>query len=207
MSTRALRVGLTGGIASGKSAVTDRLAALGAEIIDADRVAREVVEPGQPALAEVVARFGAGVVDAAGRLDRAALRRRVFDDSGERRALEAILHPRIRALLRARAEAASGPYCVVAVPLLVESGGDYGWLDCVVVVDVPEHVQLQRLMARDGHPEALARAMIGAQSTREQRLARADEVVRNEGTLADLHAEVDRLHARLLDRARAATPR
>ncbi len=203
MSARALRVGLTGGIASGKSAVADRLAAHGIEIVDADHVAREVVEPGQPALVEVVGRFGREVLDSAGRLDRAALRRKVFDDPAERRALEAILHPRIRALLRTRAEAAVGPYCVVAVPLLVESGSDYGWLDCVVVVDVAESVQLQRLIARDGHPEPLARAMIGAQASREQRLARADEVVRNDGTLAELHAAVDRLHARLLERARA----
>jgi dephospho-CoA kinase len=203
VTPRALRVGLTGGIASGKSAVADRLASHGATIIDADRVAREVVEPGQPALAEVLARFGADLLGADGRLDRAALRRKVFDDPAERRALEAILHPRIRALVRARAEAARGPYCVVAVPLLVESGGDYGWLDLVVVVDVPEPVQLARLMARDGLTEPLARAMIEAQASRERRLQRADEVVRNDGTLADLHRAVDALHLRLLARANA----
>lgn len=196
-----LRVGLTGGVASGKSAACARLAALGVPIVDADVVAREVVEPGEPALAEVVARFGPAVLGVDGRLDRAALRARVFADPGERRALEGILHPRIRERMRAQAEAAAGPYVVLAIPLLAESGASYAWLDVVVVIDVPEAVQLQRLVARDRSNASLARAMIAAQAPREHRLALADEVIDNGGTLEDLHAAVDALHRRLLARA------
>jgi dephospho-CoA kinase len=199
-----LRVGLTGGVASGKSAACARLAALGVPIVDADVVAREVVEPGQPALAEIAARFGAGVIGSDGRLDRAALRTRVFADPAERRALEAITHPRVRERMRAQADAAAGPYVVLAIPLLAESGADYSWLDAIVVVDVPESVQLQRLLSRDGNDEALARAMIAAQAPRARRLALADEVIDNSGTLEDLHAAVDALHGRLLARAAAA---
>jgi dephospho-CoA kinase len=196
-----LRVGLTGGVASGKSAACARLAALGVPIVDADVVAREVVEPGQPALAEIAARFGPAVIGPDGHLDRAALRARVFADPGERRALEAITHPRVRERMRAQAEAATGPYVVLAIPLLAESGADYSWLDVIVVVDVPEAVQLQRLLARDGNDEALARAMIAAQAPRERRLALADEVIDNSGTLDDLRTAVDALHLRLLARA------
>jgi dephospho-CoA kinase len=204
-----LRVGVTGGVASGKSAVCRRLAGLGVPVVDADIVAREVVQPGEPALAEVVARFGEAVLGPDGELDRSALRARVFADAGERRALETILHPRIRERMRARADAAAGPYVVLAIPLLAESGADYSWLDAIVVVDAPEAVQLQRLIARDGVDAALARAMIAAQAPRERRLALAQEVIDNSGTLSDLHAAVDDLHRRLLDRARrrAAPPR
>jgi dephospho-CoA kinase len=198
-----LRIGLTGGIASGKSAACARLAGHGVVVVDADVAAREVVAPGQPALAEVVARFGSGVLGADGTLDRGALRARVFADAAERRALEEILHPRVRERMRALADAAHGDYVVLAIPLLAESGADYSWLDAVVVVDVPEAVQLARLVARDGNDEALARAMIAAQAPRAARLALADEVIDNSGSLADLHAAVDALHARLLDRAAA----
>jgi dephospho-CoA kinase len=201
---RTLRVALTGGIASGKSAVCARLASHGVTVVDADQVAREIVEPGMPALREIVQRFGPGIIAADGRLDRAALRARVFADPAERRELEAITHPRVRARMRELADAASGPYCVLAIPLLAESGADYSWLDVVVVVDVPEDLQVQRLIARDGNNEALARAIVGAQATRGQRLALADEVIDNSGTLTELHDATDRLHERLLARWRAA---
>ncbi len=195
-----LRVGLTGGVASGKSAACARLASHGVVIVDADVVAREIVEPGQPALGEIATRFGPAMIGADGRLDRAALRARVFGDPLDRKALEAITHPRVRERLLAQAEAARGPYVVLAIPLLAESGDRYAWLDVVVVIDVPVEVQLQRLMARDGNDEPLARAMIAAQATREQRLALADEVIDNSGTHEALHAAVDALHQRLLTR-------
>jgi dephospho-CoA kinase len=198
---RALRVGLTGGVASGKTAVSKRLAEHGITVIDADVIAREIVAPGQPALAEIAAHFGARVLDANGALDRAGLRSLVFADPRERAALEAITHPRVRARMVELAAAASGAYCVLAIPLLAESGADYSWLDLVVVVDVPESLQLSRLMARDGSNEKLARAMIGAQASREKRLALADEVIDNSGTLEQLRDATDGLHGRLLARA------
>ncbi len=198
---RALRVGLTGGVASGKTAVSSRLAEHGVTVIDADVIAREIVAPGQPALGEIAAHFGAGVLDSNGALDRAALRALVFADPRERAALEAITHPRVRARMAELAAATTGDYCVLAIPLLAESGADYSWLDVVVVVDVPESLQLSRLMARDGSDEQLARAIIAAQASREKRLALADEVVDNSGTLEQLRDATDGLHGRLVQRA------
>lgn len=191
-------VALTGGIASGKSAVADRFVALGIELIDADVVARELVEPGLPALEELVTAFGADVLTADGRLDRPAMRRRVFADDAARQRLEAILHPRIRAELRRRAGEVRSAYGMIAVPLLVESGPHYGWVDRVLVVDVPRAVQHARLVARDGVDAALADAMLDAQASREQRLAIADDVIANSGTLADLDRAVAAMHARYL---------
>jgi dephospho-CoA kinase len=181
-------VGLTGGIASGKTAVSDQLAALGADIVDTDLIAREVVAPGSEGLLAVATRFGAGVLTAEGSLDRAALRRHVFADPGARRELEAILHPRIRALSLARVREGSGPYVVLVVPLLVESGA-YGFVNRVLVVDVPETVQMERLRRRDGSDEASARSMLAAQVDRGTRLAEADDVIRNTGTLDALLAQ------------------
>ena len=188
-------VGLTGGIASGKSALAERLQARGAFLADADRIAREIVMPGQPALAEIALRFGNALLLADGSLDRAALRRRVFDDAGERRALEAITHPRIRAALHDACMGAIAPYAVAAIPLLAEGGGRtaYPWLDRIVVVDVPVDVQRARLLARDGIDDALAGGMIAAQASRARRLAIADDVVANDGTLADLDVAADAL--------------
>lgn len=193
-------VAVTGGVASGKSAVTRAFEALGVPVVDADIAARAVVEPGQPALAEVAARFGPGAIGADGRLDRAAMRQRVFADPSARAALEAILHPPIRAWLREACSSAPGPYAVVAIPLLAEGGGRqaYPWLDRILVVDVPQAVQMARLQARDGADPALARRMIGAQASRAQRLAMADDVVVNDGGLDDLAAAVQRLHQRYL---------
>jgi len=191
-------VGLTGGIASGKSAVADRFAAHGIAVVDADVAARDVVAPGQPALAEIAAVFGDGVLQADGTLDRAALRRHVFDDDAARRRLEAILHPRIRVRMREQAQRAGGPYVIVAIPLLAEGGGRlaYPWLDRILVVDVPREVQLARLVRRDGIEPALAERMLAAQADRASRLAIADDVIVNDGALALLDAEVDALDRR-----------
>lgn len=192
-----LHVGLTGGIASGKSTATRAFEALGAAVVDADVAAREVVAPGSVGLAEVVRCFGAGVLNADGQLDRAAMRRRVFDDPSARAALEAIVHPRVREALQAHAAATRGEYVVVAIPLLAEGGGRgaYPWLDRVVVVDAPEDVQRARLLRRDGIDAALADSMITAQATRAGRLAMADDVLVNdadEATLVEGVAVLDR---------------
>jgi len=199
MATARPVIGLTGGVASGKSSVARAFEARHAGgLVDADLAARAVVEPGTEGLAAVVAHFGPEVLAADGRLDRAALRALVFGDAGQRKALEALLHPRIRAWMLARAEAAPTPYVVLDIPLLAEGGGRATWpmLDRIVVVDVPVPVQRARLMARDGIDAALAERMIAAQATRAQRLALADDVLVNLGSLADLDAAVGRLDAR-----------
>ncbi len=192
-------VALTGGIASGKSAVSDALGKLGAAIVDTDVLAREVVLPGSDGLAAVVAAFGPGVLDDAGALDRRALRQRVFDAPAERERLNAILHPRIRGLAVARLAKAAGPYAVLVVPLLVESG-QFDWVERVLVVDVDVDVdrQMQRLTARDGIDATLARAMIAAQVTRAQRLTAADDVIVNRAGLDALQTAVALAHRRYL---------
>lgn len=192
------RVGLTGGIASGKTAVATRFAALGVPVVDADVAAREVVEPGQPALARIVERFGQDMLDRSGRLDRARLRTKVFNDPVARQALEAILHPPIRQALRTAAEAAAAPYVIVAIPLLAEGGGRqaYPWLDRILVVDAPLESQRSRLTARDGIDAALADRMLAAQAERGQRLAIADDVLVNDGGLGELDAHVAALDRR-----------
>jgi dephospho-CoA kinase len=192
-----LRIGLTGGIASGKTAVADAFARLGVPIIDTDRLAREIVEPGRPALAAVVAEFGPEILGPDGRLDRRRLRALVFADAGRRRRLEAILHPAIRAATAAEIAAVTAPYVVVAIPLLVESGQRSAY-DRVLVVDCPPETQLARLLERDRETPAGARAILAAQAGREARLAVADDVLENTGSLADLDAAVRRLHERYL---------
>lgn len=201
-------IALTGGIASGKSEVERRFRALGVPVADADVAAREVVEPGTPGLAEIVAAFGPEVLGADGAMDRAAMRRRVFADSGARLQLEAIIHPRVRRALRSACEAAPGPYAIAAIPLFAEAGRDaYAeWIERVLVVDVPVELQLQRLLRRDGIDEALAWNMIRAQATREQRLAVADDVIANDGPLEALDAAVVALHERYLTLAGPAPP-
>jgi len=190
-------VGLTGGIASGKSEVTRRFEALGVTVADADLAARAVVAPGSPALAMISERFGPSMLLADGALDRARLRAHVFADVAERKALEAITHPAIREQLRSQCERAESPYAMAAIPLLTEAGGRaaYDWLDRILVVDAPEAVQLARLMQRDGNDAVLAQQMIDAQASRQQRLALADDVVVNDAAPEALQAQVERLHA------------
>jgi dephospho-CoA kinase len=193
-----LRIGLTGGIASGKSTVAQRFAELGVPVIDADVSARWVVAPGQPGLKEVVKTFGSGILLPTGELDRRALRDLVFADPQRRRELESILHPLIRADMERRAASSVGPYLVMAIPLLVEGEGR-GHLDRVLVVDVDDQTQLERLMARDGGTLEQARAILAAQASRASRLKAADDVLVNSGTVSDLQREVGQLHQRYLD--------
>jgi dephospho-CoA kinase len=190
-------IGLTGGVAAGKTEVTRRFEALGITIADADVAARAVVAPGSDGLARIVAHFGSGILLADGQLDRAALRERIFSSAQERQALEAITHPAIRELLRQTCEQAASPYAIAAIPLLAEAGGrqQYPWLDRILVVDAPVAVQHARLMQRDGTTADLADRMIAAQASREERLALADDVVVNDGHPDHLQAEVERLDA------------
>lgn len=202
---RPLLIGLTGGIASGKSAVAERFAQLGVDVVDTDALAREVVAPGSDGLAALVAAFGAGILGEGGGLDRARMRARVFDDEAARRRLETILHPRIEALAMQRAHASRAPYVVLVIPLLVESGWDT-MVDRVLVVDAPEAVQVRRLVARDGGDDAQARAILAAQAPRDRRLAVADDVIDNRGPATELDAHVARLHQKYLELADAARP-
>ena len=190
-------IGLTGGVASGKSAVAAEFAVLGVHVADADLAARAAVAIGSPGLAAVVAAFGSKVLDASGALDRAAMRRRIFDDEAARRTLEDIVHPQVRAALRSECETAPGPYAIAAIPLLAEGGGRlaYPWLDRILVVDVPRDVQVARLLARDGVDLALANRMIDAQATRRERLAIADDIVANDGPIERLDEAARALHA------------
>lgn len=185
-------VGLTGGIASGKTAATRAFETLGVVVADADLAARDAVAVGSEGLSEVVAAFGEGILDANGALDRAAMRQRVFADPNARKTLEGIVHPRVRTLLRAHVERAQSAYIVVAVPLLTEVGGRnaYPWLQRILVIDVPLETQRRRLIERDGIDSALADKMIAAQATRAQRLAIADDVVVNDTSLEDLQRQV-----------------
>ncbi|HKU78881.1 MAG TPA: dephospho-CoA kinase [Rhodanobacteraceae bacterium] len=199
-------VALTGGVAAGKSAVARRFEAVGIHVHDADVAAREVVAPREPALAEIEFVFGAGVLQADGSLDRRAMRERVFADPGARRKLEAIIHPRVRAWLRRRVGMDRGPYCMLAIPLLVENRAEYEWADRVLVVDAPEALQIERLMRRDGVTRDAAQRVLDAQSTRAQRLAIADDVIVNDGEESALDAQVAALHARYLELAGDAEP-
>ena len=201
-----LVVAITGGIASGKSAVSRRFEQLGIAVADADVIARVLVEPGETALDAIVQRFGCDVLYADGRLDRNTLRRIVFDDAHARRDLEAILHPRIRTALHDACAAATSAYAMAAIPLLAEVGGkaEYPWLVRILVVDVPRDVQLQRLLLRDGSTPMQAERILATQAKREQRLAIADDVIDNSGPMAGLAPQIAALHARYL--ALAAAP-
>jgi dephospho-CoA kinase len=197
---RVLRVGLTGGIGAGKSEVSRRLAARGAVVIDADAVAREVVAPGTAGLAEVAEAFGVEVLQPDGALNRDRLGEIVFADAALREKLNAIIHPRVRERMRELEQAAGGAVVVHDVPLLTETDLA-GAFDVVVVVDVPRHVQVERLARERGMTPAAAKARIQAQAPREQRLAIASLVVDNSGTLADLDQRVGELWAQLRRRA------
>jgi len=201
-----LHIGLTGGIASGKSTVARLFGELGAPVIDADQLSRDVVKPGTPGLQGIRQIFGESVISADGSLDRAALRRIVFDEPAKRVELEQLLHPLIRAASDALADtyrARGTAYAVFEIPLLLESER-YKDVDRVVVVDVPEETQIQRVMARDQSSEAQAKKILAAQSSRAARLAIADDVIDNTGSLASLKTAVSTLHQRYLQEAKLA---
>lgn len=193
ISRTPLTIGLTGGVASGKSTVQNLFAALGVPVLDADLVAREVVTPGAPALVQIAAEFGADMLLADGTLDRRRMRERVFANPAERKRLEAITHPHIRARMQAWKSAQTGPYCMLSVAILIEAGMQT-LVDRILVVDVPESVQEQRLCIRDGIAPTLAAQMLAAQLPRQQRLAVADDVVTNTGDLTALKHCVEQLH-------------
>lgn len=194
-------VGLTGGIGSGKTAVSDRFQKLGVTVVDADLASRAVVAVGSPALASIRAHFGAEMLNPDGSLDRAALRARVFADPTARRWLETLTHPLIATYLREHLLASQSPYSILVNPILIESG-QAASCDRVLVVDVPEPLQLARTMERDGNSEAQVLAIMAAQADRQRRLASADDVIVNDLDLAHLDAEVARLHVRYLELCR-----
>jgi dephospho-CoA kinase len=205
MTTRAFRVGLTGGIASGKSTATKFFADLGVPIIDTDQVARDVVEPGQPPLERLVERFGNSILTPDGHLDLPALRNIVFSDPKARADLEALTHPAIGAAVEARSAIAGGPYQILVLPLLVEKSLG-SQLDRVLVVDCDEELQIKRLEARDGSTLAQAQAILNAQVSRGARLKAAHDVIKNDGDISAVRDQVAELHARYLELARQARP-
>jgi dephospho-CoA kinase len=195
-----MRIGLTGGIASGKSMVADMFAARGVPVIDTDVISRQVVQPGQPALREIEEAFGKLVLTADGAMDRRRMRDLVFRDDAKRAALEEILHPRIRDEAIRQSRSAGGAYQVIVVPLLAESPMRQ-WMDRILVVDCSEETQLKRLLARDAGTEEQARRMIAAQASREDRLAIADDVIDNDGTKSEAERQVEELHRRYVELA------
>jgi dephospho-CoA kinase len=203
VSTRAFRVGLTGGIASGKSTAAKFFDDLGVPILDSDQVARDVVEPGQPPLERLVERFGASILTADGHLDRPALRNIVFSDPKARADLEALTHPAIGAAMEARSAVAGGPYQILVIPLLVEKNLAAN-VDRVLVVDCDEALQLKRLAQRDGAARAQAQAILDAQASRTARLKAADDVITNDGTIDAVRKQVTALHGRYLELAAKA---
>ena len=194
-------IGITGGIGSGKTAVSDRFASLGIEIADADVASRRMVEPGQPALRTIADRFGADVLHGDGNLNRGVLRERVFKDARERQWLESLLHPLINQWIRNTLDGAQSPYAILVNPLMRQRDPR---ADRILVVDVPEQVQIERAMARDGVAESQVRAIIASQFDRRSRRRLADDVISNDGSLADLHHAVDSLHGRYLGLAATA---
>jgi dephospho-CoA kinase len=204
MSARVFRVGLTGGVASGKSTAAKFFGALGVPILDSDQVAREVVEPGQPPLERLVERFGASILTPDGHLDRPALRDIVFSDPRARADLEALTHPAIGAALEARSATAGGPYQILVIPLLVEKNLSSN-VDRVLVIDCPQELQVRRLRARDRSTARQAQAILDAQAPRAVRLEAADDVITNDADMSAVQSQVAALHARYLELA--AQPR
>ena len=203
MASNVFVVGITGGIGSGKSAVTDHLETLGITVVDADKVARVVVEPGTSGLAAIAQHFGHTILLPTGGLDRAALRKIVFDNPNERKVLEDITHPRIRDEIARQLSEATSAYVVLSSPLLLESGQST-FADFVVVVDVPDAVQLTRTMSRDDNSEQLVKQIMAAQLDRETRLSRGDTSIANNASLEALHEKVEALHVELLAKASAS---
>jgi len=194
----ALVVGLTGGIGSGKSAAADAFGELGATVVDTDAIAHELTAPGGAAIAEIARQFGKAFIDASGAMDRKRMRDLVFNDADEKQRLEALLHPMIRAESERRIAAATGPYVVLVVPLLVESAGYRKRVGRVLMVDCPEALQLARVRQRSGLAEEEVKRIIAAQIQRERRLAAADDVIDNSGSIAALQQQVRQLHEKYL---------
>jgi len=190
-----LKIGLTGGVASGKSSVAADFARLGVPVLDADQIARQQTRPGSRGLAALCARLGDGILNEAGELDRARLRRRVFADAGLRKQVEAVLHPLVLAALAQQLAQADAPYCIAMVPLLIEAPAARARVDRVLVVDCEPATQLARLMSRDKVDEVTARAMLASQLDRTRRAAAGDDILMNEGGLKQLQDAVHRLHA------------
>ena len=192
-----MRIGLTGGIASGKTTVCSLFAELGIDIIDADLAARQVVEPGQAALQEIVRQFGSGMLNADGRLDRQQMRQRIFSMPASRATLEAIIHPRVRELMLLQAEESHSAYCILCIPLLVENQLQ-SMVDRVLVIDVETAIQKTRLVARDASQPDQVDAILAVQASRAQRLAAADDVIENNRDRAHLEPQVAALHLKYL---------
>jgi dephospho-CoA kinase len=191
---------LTGGIASGKTAVSSCFERMGAAVIDTDVIARQIVEPGQPALARVVEEFGADFLDHEGRLNRRMMRDAIFSDPTQKTRLEGILHPLIAGEVLRQIRQLDAPYCILVVPLFTGTSA-YSWTDRVLVVDVSEEVQIERVMARDGISLEQAQAILDSQIRRQARLALADDILDNSGSLADLNEKVKTLHKKYLELA------
>lgn len=194
-----LSVGLTGGIASGKTEAAAAFARLGAPVMDADAIARELTAPGAPGLAQLVAVLGAQILDRHGRLQRAALRQQLFADADLRARVQAVLHPLIIQRMQAALEDCQAPYALAVIPLLIEAPAARALVDRVLVVDCPEPVQLSRLMSRDGESEVTAQAILATQASRTLRLAAGDDILINTGTLHELVAGVAELHQLYMD--------
>lgn len=190
-------VGVTGGIGSGKTTATDYFAQLGIDIVDADIASRVVVEPGRPALAKIARHFGADILQADGTLNRAALRQRIFADGREKQWLEKLLHPLIGEEIKHSLENAGSPYAILVSPLLIE-GEQYKNCDRVLVIDVPETLQISRTVERDNNAPDQVQRIIEAQASRQQRLAKADDIIENTGSVKDLQLQIDLLHQRYL---------
>jgi len=198
-----LVIGVTGGIGSGKSTAAQLFADYGAALVDTDAIALALTQPGQPAVTEIVRSFGPEYITPAGALDRAHMRERVFSDPRARQALEAILHPLIRAQVAVEVSTARAPYVLVLIPLLVETGGYRELIERVLVIDVEERVQIERTMARSALTEEQVRAIMATQASRQQRLAAADDIIENSGNLERLRSQVQDLHQRYLQLALA----
>lgn len=199
-----LKIGLTGGIGSGKTTVSDQFQRLHVPVIDTDLIARELVQPGSPAVTEIVNVFGAEAINANGAIDRNWLRQQVFSDCEARGRLESILHPRIRTEIEHRLKTLQTPYCVIVIPLLVETGFD-DLVDRILVVDAPIAKRVQWTKQRSGISEAEILKIVAAQASREQHLAVAHDAINNDTTIEDLQAEVEKLHKNYLDLAKRAS--
>ena len=196
-----LKIGMTGGIGCGKTVVAERFEKKGIEIIDADQISHSLTQPNSPGLAKIVKYFGAPVLDAEGNLDRAALRKIVFDAPQERKQLEAILHPMVFEKIADRAMKASGSYCMICVPLLLETGRSADF-DRILVVDCPVEIQVRRTRKRDQVDELQIRRIIQSQSSRKEKLTAANDVIINDGDLSLLDNQVEKLHNFYLDLAK-----